>query len=128
MQTNMAVMDTAGHAIRFQGLMQYILHLQGFIQKILFGVEGGVALSHTVAPHEYIMCSYTILVIIREILLTYIIIPKYMLSPISLSLSLSLSLFLSLSLSPFSLSFSFSFGGEVGQFGGEASPPAPPSR
>ena len=33
---------------------------QGFIQKILFGVEGDVALSRTFAPHEYIMCSYTL--------------------------------------------------------------------
>ena len=36
------------------------LALQGFIQKLLFGVEGGVALSRTFAPHEYIMCSYTL--------------------------------------------------------------------
>ena len=33
---------------------------QGFIQKFLFGVEVGVALSRTVGPHERIMYSYTL--------------------------------------------------------------------
>ena len=45
---------------------------QSFIQKILFGVEGGVALSRTVAPHEVLRNVFLyinlILVITREML------------------------------------------------------------
>ena len=105
------------------------MHMQGFIQKFLFGVEVGVALSRTVGPHEVLhnVFLYTIsqyykfnyLILAREMLLTYnIIVLKYMLlphlSPISLSLSL-LFFFLLL----------FFLGGKLGILGGKL-PPRPP--
>ena len=96
---------------------------QGFIQKILFGVEGGVALSRTVPPHEVLRNVFLyinlILVITKNV--TYIIIPKYMLPP-------PVSHF-PLSLSPpplFSFLLLFFGGGEAGHFRGEASPRPPP--
>ena len=101
---------------------------QGFIQKILFGVEGGVALSHTVAPHEVLHNVFLyinlILVIIREMLLTYIIIPKYMLPPPLSHFPLPLSL----SLSPFLFPSLFLLGGKLGSLGGGGGklPPCPP--
>ena len=107
---------------------------QGFIQKFLFGVEVGVALSRTVGPHEVLhnVFLYTIsqyykfnyLILAREMLLMYnIIVPKYILlphlSPISLSLSLLFSFLL----------FFFWRGGGSWAFwggGGGSFPPAPP--
>ena len=90
-------------------------HGQGFIQKFLFGVEGGVALSRTVAPMRYyIMCSYKFNYLILG--KCYLRISKYpnILCPPPPPPSFFLSLSLLQVLFP-SKSFSF----------GEASPPTP---
>ena len=95
----------------------FYIPFQGFIQKFLFGVEVGVALSRTVGPHE-VLHNVILLLNSREMLLTYnIIVHKYMLlphlSPVSLSLSLSLL---------FSFLLFFFWGGSWAFWGGSFPP------
>ena len=116
------------HNLQFRVAVYYPgFHPENFI----WGRRGCGTFTYS-CPHEVLRNVFLyinlILVLIREMLLTYIIIPKYMLPPplSHFPLSLSLPLPLSLSLSPFSLSFSFLLGGKLGSLGGKLPPRPPP--